>query len=479
MRHFSCLNLIAAIALYVVAPATHSAVRLSDDGLGQALIFPYYTTWDVNGDVYNTYITIVNHTADAKAVRVRFREGRNSREVASFNLYLSPNDAWAGVLQPALNSQGAKLNTTDTSCVSPAFGSVDGSPGVIFTNALYTGAFADAEGAGLDRTREGWMEVIEMGTLDAMAAASVTHGANGTPANCSYVQGSPAVSAGPPTGGISGTLTLINVTKGMDFSVNAVALADLSTRAFFRPASDPYPDFNALEVEPISIVVSDGYIYRSTWSRGVDAVSAVLMRATWSGEVVLDRPTNSNTEFLMTFPTMQHYFSPGVSATPPFSNSCLTADLFRGQSVQIDYFDREESATTWSNSMLMRCIASGVVDFTSAPQRVPPLLATRVLGSRNGAQIGGEVNIASGKSGWARLTKLDSSNPFKSLPTSIRTNTSTGASVTGAHVFQGLPVVGFSVRTFENGSLRCDAGVCQGNYGGAFPLKFNRKISSQ
>jgi hypothetical protein len=56
-------------------------------------------------------------------------------------------------------------------------------------------------------------------------------------------------------------------------------------------------------------------------------------------------------------------------------------------------------------------------------------------------------------------------------------NLATGTVTTGAHAFTGLPVVGFAVRTFVNGTLSCGAGSCQGNYGGSFPLKFRRSIS--
>jgi hypothetical protein len=47
----------------------------------------------------------------------------------------------------------------------------------------------------------------------------------------------------------------------------------------------------------------------------------------------------------------------------------------------------------------------------------------------------------------------------------------------GAQVYSGLPMLGFGVRTFVNGTLACSAGACQGNYGGAFPLKFGRSIA--
>jgi hypothetical protein len=64
-----------------------------------------------------------------------------------------------------------------------------------------------------------------------------------------------------------------------------------------------------------------------------------------------------------------------------------------------------------------------------------------------------------------------------SLGSSTRLALATGAVTTGSHVFGGLPVVGFTVRTFENGTLACSTGACQGNYGGAFPLKYRRNIT--
>ena len=61
--------------------------------------------------------------------------------------------------------------------------------------------------------------------------------------------------------------------------------------------------------------------------------------------------------------------------------------------------------------------------------------------------------------------------------TSTMLRHATGEIVTGPHTFKGLPVTGFSARIFRNGSLRCDVGTCQGNYGGAFPMKSRRDIS--
>ena len=67
-----------------------NAVDLNPDGLGQVLIYPYYT---VNKS-QDTLFSVVNTTDIGKAVKVRFLEGYNSREVLDFNLFLSPHDVW-------------------------------------------------------------------------------------------------------------------------------------------------------------------------------------------------------------------------------------------------------------------------------------------------------------------------------------------------------------------------------------------------
>jgi hypothetical protein len=91
-------NLTAAVLAGLAGVAglagTAQAVNLNPDGLGQILIYPYYTTNDGN----QTILSVVNTTDQAKAVKVRFREGYNSREVLDFNLYLSKYDVWVAAI---------------------------------------------------------------------------------------------------------------------------------------------------------------------------------------------------------------------------------------------------------------------------------------------------------------------------------------------------------------------------------------------
>src|SRR5689334_22385875 len=94
------------------------AVYLDPDGLGQALIYPYYTVRSVDGNSFNTYLSVANTTPDAKAVRVRLREGLNGRETLDFNLFLAPNDMWTGALVPSADG-GAEILSSDRSCTNP------------------------------------------------------------------------------------------------------------------------------------------------------------------------------------------------------------------------------------------------------------------------------------------------------------------------------------------------------------------------
>ena len=70
------------------------AVNLATDGLGQSLIFPYYTT----RAGWNTLFNITNTSDQIVAVKVRFHEGYNSRDVFDFNVVLSPKDVWNGTV---------------------------------------------------------------------------------------------------------------------------------------------------------------------------------------------------------------------------------------------------------------------------------------------------------------------------------------------------------------------------------------------
>src|SRR4029453_14485256 len=136
------------------------AVNVNADGLGQVLIYPYFTTNSVGTTTpvpYNSLLSVVNSTASAKAVKVRFIEGRASQEVLDFNLFLSAKDVWTAAVIPV--GDGAGVFTQDHSCTVPTVPDT-AATAQPFVNFQYAG---DGGGDGLDRTKEGYVEIIEMG----------------------------------------------------------------------------------------------------------------------------------------------------------------------------------------------------------------------------------------------------------------------------------------------------------------------------
>ena len=124
------------------------AVSVNPDGRGEVLIYPYYTTRaDGAGNAYTTLLSVVNPTASGKAVKVRFLEGRNSRAVLDFNVFLSPFDTWTGAVLPDVDSGGAKVGTLDQSCTLPSFSGSPTAPFISFGNLAYTGNSDDGGGA--------------------------------------------------------------------------------------------------------------------------------------------------------------------------------------------------------------------------------------------------------------------------------------------------------------------------------------------
>jgi hypothetical protein len=252
---------VAGIAGVAGLANVSNAVNLNPDGLGQVLIYPYYT---VNGG-NNTLISVVNTTDEVKAVKVRFLESLNSREVLDFNLYLSPFDVWTAAVTQASATGPGRIVTTDTSCTVPRIPAA----GQDFRNFAYTGSFNDDGVDTLDRTRDGHIEMIEMGVVvddgDVIGPAFPLPGApanlsgvdnavgdsgeefatdathvNGVPSNCnslvaSWASGAwatnPAIDFDEPTGGLFGGASIVDVVNGTNLAYNADAIDGFFTIA--------------------------------------------------------------------------------------------------------------------------------------------------------------------------------------------------------------------------------------------------------
>jgi hypothetical protein len=434
------MNWKAFAACLMAGVATNaSAVYLNPQGEGQALIYPYFTVQAVAGSAMNTFLSIVNNRGGAKAVRVRLREGRNGREVASFNLMLPSSDTWAGAVVPTV--QGARLITTDKSCTEPPF--TDAGNGQAFlelSNQSYTGGASDGMGEDGDRLREGYVEVIVMSYIDTSFG----------PLDCAAFRLGQLFPQGPDEG-ISGTITLINVANGMEFSTSATALSGLSRASMFRRAADPYPDFDAREVDPVAGFIEGGKMYRATTASGLAAVEAVLTKQSVENEIILDAITRSETDWVFTMPTRRFHAS--EVAGDPFFTAFVPGTR-----------DVEAYFTTVSREGPPYVGIGNGCNGTCQP-----------LGSRNGWMV---TLPTTAQNGWGSVVFGHSGLRVPLTNFNATSLALSDASVeTRSFRLIGLPVVGFMARTFHNGFLNCGTALCQGNYGGLFDHKWQVILS--
>ena len=482
MNTFKRKSLYAALAGVSALGVTGAAqaVNLNPDGLGQVLIYPYYTTRaDAGGNAYTSLLSVVNTTSSAKAVKVRFLEGKNSREVLDFNLFLSKHDVWTAAILPSTTG-GALVGTLDKSCTLPPIPA----GGQNFVNFAYTGSNSDKGGTSLDRTKEGYVEIIEMATFTTSSTTSqiVTH-VGGVPGQNGYVcddltDSQASSDATSVQGGIFGGMTLINVNNGTDFTEDAVALDNYVQfgNSIYNPAGSILPDLQQA-FPPVSQVLAGGSVFTSSWAPGsADPVSAVLMHSNVMNEFVLDAGTKSGTDWVVTFPTKRYYVNVGTGNAPKLFQRNFNQTDGSCDDVSLNIYDREERTTstpvgfsppppTQTNSI---CWEANVVTFNSS----------NVLASVNVANI-----PTTFQNGWLNMgfpTAIPGAlpavheliNTTNTLITDIGSSTSSGNTVT----YIGLPVVGFAVQTFSNGTLSVGGVNVLSNYGGNFIHKYQTFI---
>lgn len=463
----------AAVAATLLGASAANAVFVNPEGHGQVLIYPYYT---VEGG-HDTYINLVNTTNETKAVKVRFVEAMNSQEVLDFNLYLSPRDHWSAVV--FASGEGAAIKTADTSCTVPNRLAAT-APGVVGETAPFRNFEYNKTGetfVGLNRTREGYVEIIEMGVVDdAAVAASIKHDAAGIPDDCSVVQSRWAEPNGAwtlindagmtqPTGGLYGYGVLINVDEGTNATYDAVAMDQFTDLVIHREPGSVQPGLGdalafgqVLQADAAGATVVD-----FDTARGIDAVSAVLMHSSIMNDFVLEPNIDAGTDWVVTFPTKRQY----VNADPviaPFTRAWTPSTGLACESMSLQYWDREE-----------RSVEPDPFEFDFSP-RPPTEEAVPFSLCR-------EANVIS----FNDSNVLAASDRVRSDLTVIHDNgwmevgfTGTGRTLPAVTVagesieFEGLPTVGFAVQKYVNGTLM--GGTVLSNYAGTVQHKNKRSI---
>lgn len=494
MNSFQRKSLYAALAGVGALGVTGAAdaVNVNPSSLGQVLIYPYYTVnQDSRGNAFNSLISVVNSTSSAKSVKVRFLEGKDSREVLDFNLFLSKFDVWTAAIIPSPVTAGGRVVTTDQSCTIPSNTLLQA--GVDFVNFAYTGSVSDGADQGLDRTKEGYVEMIEMSTFPTFTCTyqDITH-SGGIPKDCAGISDTQAnLDSASATGGLFGGVSIINVQSGGDYSADAVALERFNFGPIYNNANSVAPNLSAA-FPPTSIVFdaaihgfkSDLNIYISSWPQptyfAADTVSAVLMHDSVMNEFVLDSGTKSGTDWVVTFPTKRFYVLSGTGPALKLFQRNFNNNAGACDDVNINVFDREEQTTstpttfsppppTLTNSI---CWEVNIITFNNS----------NVLGSQNSA------NLNTGfQNGWLNLGFGAPTAPATYHTLGNTTNTthiwatsngclplacSNNGQTTGeTKTYLGLPVVGFAVQSFTNGVLLVNGTEVLANYGGKFVQK--------
>jgi hypothetical protein len=426
-------------------------VSLNDKGIGQVLIYPYYT---VNNDM-NTLISLTNTTDKVKAVKIKFLEGKNNRDTLIFSIYIAPFDEWTAGLVPAISTipghigeSTVKLITNDNTCTIP-----ENISGHEFRPYAYEGDFIDEFDSNLSRVTEGQIQVFEMGNVvgeDAISAMHSTQNCNNLernwmPPNGKWVLDSTSnIEAPNGKGGLFGSVHLINIDAGVDFSYNAEAIQGYSTEIQHETSSTLLPNLNSGNSRKSNITTSSG-VESISWEHPFQAVSSLFMTNSIYAEYIVDNNIGANTEVVLNFPTKEFFTDPSKSPlqTPvaPFtsvSEECESAELFS--------YNRESSN---SSNNIELCTAINTIEFITE-ENVNS--ASTVLGSNNTIKI----NTSFDK-GWANIV-------FNQSLSTTDTTQNSG----NTYSFKGLPVIGFTIQKFVNANL---AGGVLANYAGLFKQK--------
>lgn len=491
--------IIAGIGGTLGLTASVQAINLNPLGTGQVLIFPYYTVNAGN----QTLISVVNKTDAGKAVKVRFLEGRNSREVMDFNLYLSPFDVWTASvfsLSDTGPSNPGNLVTTDNSCTVPRLkGNVNlpalsnGNRYAPFFNYAYIGpANPDAGPDSLDRSREGHFEMIEMGEVvdrERVSLTDITH-SGGVPNNCSRVMSAwlppssgstvaywtfnELIDMDPPQGGLFGNAAIVDALAGTMMSYNADAIDAFSDIAQHTNPGDLKPNLTSARSSAdtaIAYVFSDGVLVTSSYpqSRAIDAVSALFMQNEIFNEFVTSTSVGAISEWVVTFPTKFAYTDQDtVGNTPiaPFTrlfprSSTATNTGTANVDLSDAVFNREAFHPNGP------CPPDQCIPFPGSPEPPRPQWswATQVITfSQQAAETAGSSLLGSRLvfnfpvidqgvfDGWAKM--LLHSTPVSATPVSatliehqrMRPDNNGG-------IWNGLPITGFWAASYTNGQL--------------------------
>lgn len=467
---------LSVLILFMTLSFQAAAVFVNPKGQGEVILVPYYT---VNNNL-NTSINITNTKATPKAIKITLREGLNGLPVLSYNVYLGGYDTWTfvmGAIPSSIPGYEGELSggllSGDQSC-APLFNKAK-------TEFNFEGLVDGPQTT--QRTREGFIEIIEMGELQGDAAESA-QAVNGMPGNCQFFEtawqegglwheasgGNSQQDLAPASGGLMAEVDIIQVGEGANYSIPVVALADFFADDAVIHAAPTDTSLSLDAAAPKATVLSDTKAYQLSFERGIDAVSAVLMADEVTSTYSFEWTVNAISETVYTQPTRRFYLGENnQTIDPPYAEFtyCDSKVDYRMSRVKVLGFDRDGGASFYIGSpgyTPPRCY--GVMGYYGSVWVQSHLRGSYsgmsiVSGSQNsgGLQINDNGEL---RSGYIR-TRFDGVRPISA------TDTETGQTV---HVM-GLPVIGVTLMRFTN--TNAQPGI-MAQYGMAYPLKVKKRI---
>jgi hypothetical protein len=430
---------VAAAAALGGGVSAVQAQTVSPNGLGQVLIYPYFTV----RDGWRTFVHVTNTSGFTVAAKVRFHAAKGSEDLLDFLVVLSPNDMWTAVVEERGGVPGVR--PTDNSCTVPTIGI-----------GVFQPVLTDRVEA-TDDAREGYAEIIAMGVAidnNSDLALAAKHGrTSGVPADCDLVEGAfggagieeTRLLFNPPENVLAGKFDLINTLRAYAGASRAVAIADFTDGNIVYgqyPAEWDYPNLaNSATEAPLVPDPADAAAVN-------DALNAVSISNEW----VLNPGLNELSSWVVTFPT-KYLIIDQEDTDPPTEGLFAPFNGITGSACPSDYqefavpvrvglFNREERSQSdvglSPGTSAAFCYETNVINFISGG-----ITSAGLLNSVVSKTVNTSVLQSPFLGGWASVTYADRPNegptplPAIGFNLTARSNADGDSAVLYDHVYDG------------------------------------------
>jgi hypothetical protein len=413
---------IAITAALGATASTAAAVMLNPRGTGQVLIYPYFT---VNHQ--QTLVSVINTTEHGKALKIRFREAYDGRDVANFNVYLGPYDSWVGAVYDTSEdgTGAAAVATNDASCTVPGFigfgTPVPGLPAAPWHSATRTTARATTvlqraltPGRPTSHVRARVFSKSSKWARSSIKRVAVRRRSKRSRPGQRHASGCEQVRDAwdpggywttnamtdllPPAGGLYGAAGIVDVAQGTLYSFDAVGIDGFSDIAQHTGPNNARPNLGGAVTDSAHSIATayvpmGNVMVRADYpaaTQAIDAVSAVLMADTLYNEFDAEPALGAATDWVVTFPTKQFYSDPGILgptqqyALPPFETVYSGGAACNGLSAKP--YDRAGTPSTYvgcgficpASTGPYLCFEATVITFNGSSGETSKALGSRV-----------------------------------------------------------------------------------------------------